>query len=135
MAELEWDCKKFCPWVQTLKYYVLPQTKLRFSINKYEDFNKYISIKKKTCIAQQGSRSSNLKCWHLLLCKRKFVSFGGQGSLGKAGRFVCVFAHSHICTHVQKHNGRLTGVKLAPENVDQKSAQSGKNGTSGRQNT
>ena len=44
---------------------------------------------------------------------------------------VCVFAHSQMCTHVHEHGGRLDGVKLAPNNVDQKSGQSGKNGTCG----
>ena len=44
---------------------------------------------------------------------------------------VCVFAHSQMCVHVHEHDGRLAGVKLAPDNVNQKSVQSGKNGTCG----
>ena len=47
--------------------------------------------------------------------------FGDQGKLGKQEKNVCVFAHSQMCVHVHEHDGRLAGVKLAPDNVNQKS--------------
>lgn len=64
--------------------------------------------------------------------KKKKMYFGDQGKLGKQEKFAsCVFAHSQMCMHVHQHDGRLAGVKLTPDNADQKSVQSGKNGTCG----
>lgn len=37
---------------------------------------------------------------------------------------MCVFAHSQMCMHMHQHDGRLAGVKLTPDNADQKSVQS-----------
>lgn len=54
--------------------------------------------------------------------------FGGQARLGKQAG-VCVCSRPRKCVH----KSRLTGVKLAPENDEQKSVQSGKPGAPGRQ--